>query len=88
MDVILRLLSLPSIFVGFGEGVCKPPTSQPSLSRLKRQTLRNFASCWLRHLSYVGLPLATVGFCCTESHRMLLTEGLEIFDGHKLVWSR
>jgi len=36
MDVILRLLSLPSVFVGFGEGV----------------------------------------------------EGLEIFDGHKLVWSR
>ena len=88
MDVILRLLSLPSIFVGFGEGVCKPPTSQPRLHRSKRPTLRGFASCLLLHLSYVALPLATVGFCYTESHGMLLTEGLEIFDGHKLVWSR
>ena len=29
MDVILRLLGFPSVFVGFGEGVCKGQQVQP-----------------------------------------------------------
>ena len=29
MDVILRLLGFPSIFVGFGEGVCKGQRFRP-----------------------------------------------------------
>ena len=29
MDIILRLLSFPSVFVGFGEGVCKGQRFRP-----------------------------------------------------------
>ena len=44
MDVILRLLSLPSVFVGFGEGVCLRALWSVSDQRLKGSLPRFLAS--------------------------------------------
>ena len=92
MDVILRLLGFPSVFVGFGEGVCKGQRFRPYEKvedTIKRLGNGRSPVCRIP-FSIIDLlqRLLVMSDVAQERHEKILTEGLEIFDGHKLVCSR
>lgn len=88
MDVILRLLGFPSVFVGFGEGVCKGQRFRP-YEKLQ-DTMEDLGN---EKSPLCNVPFRSLGTSLVMSNvaqgrrENILTEGLEIFDGHKLVCS-
>ncbi len=89
MNVILRLLGFPSVFVGFGEGVYRSQQVGPhqrleDAVKIKRSAKAPCAICSPAQYFYWSV-VSGVGL---EGCAKILTEGLEIFDGHKLVCTR
>ena len=77
MHVILRLINLASVFVGLGEGVC---ISVSILSSMSCDTMR---WCFLSQ-GYQHRASLSKGRGKTVKH----TDGLEVFDGHKLFLNK
>jgi hypothetical protein len=93
MNIVLRLLSLSGIFVSLGEGVCR---NHVSIRSTNMSEIRDGGVHDVRHSNNMN----TARLLRRPGHHKLkylpgvhrhwgtrLTEGLEVFDGHKLECS-
>ena len=91
MDIVLGLLGFPSIFVGFGEGVYRGQQSRPHRELKDAVEGEENAEDPLCHVTFDRIilfgALLVISDVAQKDFDEILTEGLEIFDGHKLVGS-